>query len=285
MDKIAKIIFLLLVTGGVLNAGFLGLFGKSSKKAAPSGIRASSAAVTSPDEGKYALVVATSAEVNPDDLNNANPVIRRNTVIRLASLKDRKYFKDIARMLDDSDAGVRKITVNSLSIYAEGTDEINRVCGLLLDRLENEKDISVKVMYITALGKFKFSGAVPELEKSMSDSNPLIRTYAVKSLGEINDKATYNSIVKMLDDEVEGIKIESARIIGKNKIKVAQLSLLKYIDYPINSVRLEIIKALGDMGSTEVVRKLEPKLKDSDPSIVSEAESAIKKIRDRNITK
>ena len=214
---------------------------------------------------------------NIDKLTDPDPTVRRNAVIYLGAEKNKANIPTLIRMLDDSNIEVKRAAINSL-VNMKSTRAETRFFAML----KTEKNVSVKVNLISALGDMQAKTAVQALEGLLSDPYPLYRSEALKALGKINDPQTYPGIVNMLKDEAEGVRIMAAQVSAMLKLSEAIPLIAKNTNDGVGAVRRISAQALGELGDISVMADLQKLLTDKDQSVVIAARNAIDHINSKS---
>jgi hypothetical protein len=139
-------------------------------------------------------------------LANADPRVRRETVLALAKLGGPDAVQLILGMLDDPEADVRAATCRALGALKEG-----RALKPLLAILELDQDEEVQVECLRALGQLGDPGAVPLIEKRavpglFSRSTRELRVAAYRALAGIGTPHAKGLLEKAAVDADMGVR-------------------------------------------------------------------------------
>lgn len=177
-----------------------------------------------------------------------NPIVRQNAIIYLGSLKknNNKVIDAIINALNDISEGVRVAACKSLEKKREKR-AVKNIAKVLL----NDKSEIVKEYAAQALGVMYGKGAEDALIIALRDASPLVRITSARSLARLNSK-------RGLNEAINGIKSVDARI------------------------RVMACEIIGLAGNNNSVIFLEQATQDFDRRVQRAAESALKKIKERN---
>jgi HEAT repeat protein len=149
-----------------------------------------------------ALRALGAAEALRDLLNYAEPEIRGMAVTSLAKIGHMESLSDVARLMKDDDAEVRRRAVAFMGDVASENDcEEALVC--LAEALQ-DKETTVRSEALKSLGKIKGERACDLARSALKDQDWQVRYTAVTSLGEIGHNKALDCLVDVMfgpDDE------------------------------------------------------------------------------------
>ncbi len=185
--------------------------------------------------------LAQALRKNRDFVNRAFSDALFRLLPKLSSTQTLKF-------LNDSDARIRRLTVEYLASATQGEPETLAVVTNAL----HDEEVCVRREAAEALGRFRRPESVPVLLEALDDEAWEVRWAAVEALGYIGQNDTVLFVAQRLKDS-HGYVCRAA------------------------------IEALGRIGNTAVAEYLIQELKDEKPYIRSAAKHALKQIGDAQI--
>ena len=174
-----------------------------------------------------------------------------------------------------------QVTAVAASVYAAetagapaATDVVEPLFAALHD-----KDQSVRLSAVEALGEIRDARAVEPLIAALKDEDVDVRASAVRALGEIGDVRAFEPLSAALTDEDANVRFRARQALG-NMGQTAVEPLIAALKDENYAVRLEAATALGDIGDARAVEPLSAALKDEDASVRLSAVTALGRIGD-----
>lgn len=149
-------------------------------------------------------------------LKHKDAHIRAETIKELALNREKSaapYFKEA---LKDKNAQVRTVAAESLAVIKD-TSAVDSI----VDALKNEKDESVRLSLLSALGSIGSISALPTLKQIFADENKEIseRVYAAASLSNFLKPDIFELFVKGLSDSNKRIRKQSLSSLKKMALR------------------------------------------------------------------
>lgn len=143
-------------------------------------------------------------------------------------------------------------------IGAEGY--IEEILEILNDTDENAY---IRASACVALGKTQSESVAPSIIALLEESDPVLRTAAVKALGFYNTLEKNNVITESLRDSYYKVRLEALEKIQENKINDAALSVLyRAKNDPEEVVKFKSIEVLGVLQDSDGIDWMVSELKD-----------------------
>lgn len=175
---------------------------------------------------------------------------RLGAVRALRMLGAREYGMDIARLVTDPDISVRRAAIESVAPL--GVREAIPQLILALDDLERGNRIAA----IHALEAFGASKAVPAMMKKLTDSD---FPYFASGIGVLATQEQCAQVLSLLKAQGPALLPGVLWTVGKTGMREALPEILPMLKRP--DLRSYAIRALGELGSPELVGTLAPFLK------------------------
>jgi hypothetical protein len=186
------------------------------------------------------------------------------------------FYRQNLADLKSWDRNRRKRAVERLQ-KAEPKELKEEITAALLEQLAqaDDKDFSIREQAVQALPNWATADqAVPALVALLADDRLADRS--IKTLGTFKDVRAVEPLLKMVYHY--GFQVEDAlKQIGEP----AEPLLLKHIDDPDEKVQKAIVKALGEVGTEKSKPALEKLARSKDFGLRSDAEDALRKLRQR----
>ena len=130
-----------------------------------------------------------------EETKDENAYIRANAVEALGKINDKQAIPDVTKTLFDDDAVVRQRSAAAL-----GQLNDPKTVGILLNRMTDEKNYTVKTTVVETLGELKDESATTLLLQELSSrANQTYKNTVVFSLGEIADPKALPALTEYLD--------------------------------------------------------------------------------------
>ncbi len=142
---------------------------------------------------------------------------------------------------------------------------------ILIKKLSDESDISMRRTIIGILGGIKDSRAVDPLIELLKDKSDDIRCDAISALGSIKDARAVEPLIELLKDKCDRIRYQAAWSLGSIKDARAIQPLMIALNDKNADVRVCMLSALGMIGDNRASTRVAVFLSDIDFRIQSEA--------------
>lgn len=154
------------------------------------------------------------------------------------------------------------------------------IAAALMDELSQSDDSSVRADVIEALPAWSTADQLfPTFVALAAENDGRVSGAAIKSLGRLRDPRAVATLLSLVDRRAG--EVEDAL---KQMDAAAEDELLARVDDPDEKVRTVVIKSLGEVGTQKSEAALTKQAGSSDFAIKTEAEQALRKIRDRRRT-
>jgi len=190
-----------------------------------------------------------------------NPVYRMYALEAMNYLYDRRFYQILVSLLDDDNKSVRIYALKC--IY---NNQLKQALYLIRKSALNDGDDEVRVNAIEILGKFRDTGSLYVLLKTLSDNNRAVRYESALSLYKLRSVNSAYSISARLfnerDAEIKSVIIDTLVAVRK----VGDVRGLKGVLLNDSNLRLKIkaAYAFGVIKDDRHVRILVRGLKDRD---------------------
>jgi HEAT repeat protein len=145
-----------------------------------------------------------------------------------------------------------------------------------------DSDPLVRSNAVKALGAIKDPRAVKPLIAVLNDNDPLIQRQAVEALGRINDLLALGPLIGVLEDREKKpyVRMSAAEALGSMGDSGAVEPLVAALDDPHWEVRAHAAEALGRIRDPSAVEPLIAALQDQDATVRGNAADGLAKMRD-----
>jgi len=166
-------------------------------------------------------------------LTNDNPDVRESVAMVLGQIGDKRAIEPLVLCLKDKIANIQKAAADALEKlnYKPSNQDEEIIYCIAKRNLEEIKKIGPP--------------AVDPLIRCLKDENPLVRSFAAKSLGEIRDKRSVESLIVCLSDKDFNVAVSAA-------------ISLKNLDYEPSNLNEKIIYLIVENNWEELVGIGEP---------------------------
>lgn len=273
--RYAKLLLLLIFLSGIC-AGCLGqdpLKARAEKLIGSLGNEDKDVAYAS----TYALIDIGEPAVSPliEALKDENPQVRSFAALALGEIRDTKAVEPLIEILDDPSPEVRMNAAYSLGQIGD-VKAVEPLIKLLKD--ENGEVVRFTVI---ALGLLKDQRATEPICEVMdrddarirNEDNPDIRQEAVNALGEIGDPSCIDTLLGLLDDKELGYS--AASTLGNFKSEETFEKVTKKLKNSNPTVRTNAIVVLEYNRDPAAVSLLIKMLNDKAPEVRKEATLAL----------
>lgn len=219
-------------------------------------------------------------------LNSDSSEERRDALMRLGAMRVPEASRVALAGLSDSDAMVRAVAASALlSLPAE-----ERVAALV--PLLSEKDEFVRREVVYALGHTKSRRATTVLiERLQTDKEESVKAAAIVALGEIGDETAVVPLSAVLAPELSGSKKgkreknvfilrAAAEALGRIKSQAGTPALIAALknEKLDSDIRREAARSLGRIRDPSAIAALQNASSATDPYLAATAVEALKKI-------
>lgn len=150
-----------------------------------------------------------------------------------------------------------------MSVFDQFPDDVE-VRDFIVDQLSEEPNASRRDGLILVLGKRKFKGLIPIIEKELNSGNPerlFSKTRMYLALGDIGGEQAFDLLVKSLDKEKDSSgKAMILRGIGVTKHAGAKVFLLSHVKEDPGQYGAAALRGLEFLGDPSVIPVLEGEL-------------------------
>jgi HEAT repeat protein len=195
-----------------------------------------------------------SFEALIEALEDDSSVVRRQVVIALGKIGDEGAVEPMARLLDDEDPGVRFYIPVTLDMIAEasgpGAAGMEKIVDSLHKAVKNEM-AQVRVAATNILGKMEDETSIDLLIELLADDNSYVKTSTTNALIKIGEPVV-PKLIDVLDNEAENIPLPPTDLVGdkigdRYKKELAKRAALQ-------------VSAASILGSIEDPRAIKPLL-------------------------
>ncbi|MBI1976160.1 MAG: HEAT repeat domain-containing protein [Candidatus Omnitrophica bacterium] len=173
-----------------------------------------------------------------------------------------------------------KALIREWSAYTLGAMKAVAAVDSLIQLVQNDEKISVRLEAVSALGAIGDARAIPVLVVALGDEAKNVRDNAWDGLKKFKE-AAIPELLKGLRYENMLVRSRAADLLGEMKAVAAVDSLIQLVQGDKeSSVRSAAVNALGAIGDVRVLPVLVTAFGDSDSSVRSEARETIKGFRE-----
>ena len=211
-------------------------------------------------------------------LKDESEYTRRSAVEILNEVCDADSVKDLLTALKDDDWWVRSRAGDALAEIG-GPKVINSVLELVKDEDEEIRRTAIEI-----LNQTKDQHAVDTLIRATDDADWWVRERAVDALARIGDPKALPKLVAMLGQnaKTDPVVVRALGKIGSADVIAKIVPMLKSTEREIQVEAIKAISNLADEKHAETVRSLMQEIKKSDDrTIINSADNAIKEIDSR----
>ncbi|MEH2356878.1 HEAT repeat domain-containing protein [Nostoc sp.] len=196
-------------------------------------------------------------------------VSRKAAIKALGQMQAKEVVPQVAKLLKDSDGGVRGAAIEALG-QMQAKEVVPQVVLLLKD-----SDSGVRKAAAEALGQMQAKEVVPQVVHLLTNPDGGVRGAAIEALGQMQAKEQAPQVAKLLKDSDGGVRGAAIEALGQMQVKevVPQVALL--VTNSNVDARYAAIKALGQMQAKEQIPKLVQLLEDSQGVIRDAAVKAL----------
>ncbi|MEH2036196.1 HEAT repeat domain-containing protein [Nostoc sp.] len=196
-------------------------------------------------------------------------VSRKGAAEALGQMQAKEKIPQVAKLLKDSDGGVRGAAIEALG-QMQAKEQAPEVVLLLKD-----SDSGVRKAAAEALGQMQAKEVVSQVVHLLKDSDGGVRGAAIEALGQMQAKEVAPQVAKLLKDSDGGVRGAAIEALGQMQAKevVPQVALL--VTNPNVDARYAAIKALGQMQAKEQIPILVQLLKNPEGVIRDAAVKAL----------
>jgi HEAT repeat protein len=207
-------------------------------------------------------------------LQKDNPYARRNSVLALGIIQNRKALKPLLSVLKDESFEVREKTVWALVSLKENRRAVLPLIGSLSD-----KNSGVRERAAWALGAIGDERAVLSLLLATQDESASVRERATWALGNFKNDITVNPLIGALQDENASVREKAAWALGTTKAKRAVDYLIEALKDESAEVRERAAWSLGVIKDEIALNDLAIAAKDVNSKVRKRASKAINLIK------
>lgn|GEM_PF-983779 len=157
-----------------------------------------------------------SFEALIESLEDDSSVVRRQVVIALGKIGDEDAVEPMAGLLEDEDPGVRFYIPVTLDMIAEASGPGAAGMGKIVDSLhkavKNEM-AQVRVAATNILGKMEDETSMDLLIELLADDNSYVKTSTTNALIKIGEPVV-PKLIQVLDNEAENISLPLTDLVG-----------------------------------------------------------------------
>jgi HEAT repeat protein len=167
----------------------------------------------------------------------------------LSMVGGEKAAAELLKLLEDPNPRVRREAV-----YALAGMKFKQGEQIIIDRIKEETDLSLRDALIGLAGQIKSKKAIPEIKKIMNDADNYTRSGILYAIGEIGDKGEGKYVAGFLKDPVRNVKLAAVTSLGQLKYKKATRDLLNLLeDERYESSWYAVIEALVEIDDRDAV--------------------------------
>lgn len=137
-------------------------------------------------------------------LSDTSDRVRAGAVLGILGQGAVEAVPDLKKMLSDSDAFVRVVTIMALC-------DLDLSSGPLIAPLLNDSDERVRSYACTALAGLHYRDAIPSMRTLLNDPDTMVRAGACYALGRLGDTASESKLMEATDDSDISVRYEAAR--------------------------------------------------------------------------
>ncbi len=207
-------------------------------------------------EMRYSLMLPGVAGVDPS--TQAHRLVFGNTDVRLKSIRDiatlgKRAVPVIRDFLDDRETMVRETAVDAM-VAAGGRS----VVPALEDLLKREKDTNVVFSVLHALGSVPSKRGLGILCSYLENADEDLVIVSLQSITDLKSKTAGESVGKCLGDSRWRVRVAALQAAGKLQLKELSGKVESMLADPDEFVRAAAVRSLKEVGSADIVKRLEP---------------------------
>lgn len=193
---------------------------------------------------KAVMMKASKRFSDTQEMKNA---LLGNIIIAESPVKEEKTQADILlEELASPDANLRYIVIKSLEKYIKNS----KVSDVLINLLEKEQDLIVRIEIITILSKLEDRKLIATFNKTLGEEHPEIRLTSIEALERFRDSSSPEPLIKALSYKETQINLKAAKLL---------------IDFKEKKALPELFKLLQRQTEPEIVEELEKGIDRIDP--------------------
>lgn len=175
--------------------------------------------------------------------DESSAFVRAAAAAKLGAAKDPTDLKDLSKLLDDPDPGVRDSVLKILSQY---TDDVSKA---QLRSFLDDDDVYRREAAAQLIGVWQWKESSPALAARVKDKDPRVRVQVVKSLGRIGDASTAGAIIDAAHDADARVRLAVAEALTNVAFEQVLPTLHKLSEDENAEVRQAAIEALRKRSS------------------------------------
>jgi len=211
-------------------------------------------------------------------LKDENEYARRSAVEVLNEIAEPNTIRHLLNAIEDDDWWVRSRAADALATIG-GPKVMDAVLQLIRDQNENIRRSAIEI-----LNQTKDERAVNHLIEATRDEDWWVRERAADALGEIGDPKAVSALSKMLDEDARSVPA-ALRALGKLGSEQVLASVLPLLNSPEKEIRLEAVNAIAKLTSERtadtIKAKLQPLMSGADETLARVASDAVVRIDNR----
>jgi len=211
-------------------------------------------------------------------LKDENEYARRSAVEVLNEVADPSSIRHLLNAIEDDDWWVRSRASDALATIG-GPKVMDAVLQLIRDQNENIRRSAIEI-----LNQTKDERAVSHLIEATRDDDWWVRERAADALGEIGDPKATPALTKMLAGDARSVPA-ALRALGKLGSEQVLATLLPLLERPEKEIRVEAVNAISKLTSEKtadtIKSKLQPLMSGADETIARVAADAVVRIDNR----
>ena len=216
-----------------------------------------------------------------DVLKDESEYARRSAVEVLNEIADPKTIRHLLQAIEDEDWWVRSRASDALAAIG-GPKVMNAVLELIRDDNENVRRSAIEI-----LNQTKDANAVNHLMEAVQDDDWWVRERAADALGEIGDTKAVPVLVNMLNGDARSVPA-ALRALGRLGSADVVAKIMPLIDRGEKEIRVEAVNALAKLAdgqlATTIKAKLQPLAIGADETLARIAADAVVRIDNRYST-
>lgn len=174
--------------------------------------------------------------------------VRQAAVLAIGNIADLlSTEKDLIRMLEDEDKGVKNATIRTLGKLKSGNAK-----EMLINVLNDKNEIMVKDA-IWALGEIGDSSVRFKLYELLSptsgNNSTVIKQEIMIALEKLHESDSIPYLVELFNDKDDTIKLNAAKTLAKLKSNEGQKYTIELLTNPDRNLRYQAVEMLGDIGN------------------------------------
>ncbi len=211
-------------------------------------------------------------------LKDENEYARRSAVEVLNEVADPSTIRHLLNAIEDDDWWVRSRASDALATIG-GPKVMDAVLQLIRDQNENIRRSAIEI-----LNQTKDVRAVDHLIAATRDDDWWVRERAADALGEIGDPKASAALTQMLGGDARSVPA-ALRALGKLGSEQVLAALLPLLERPEKDIRVEAVNAISKLTSEKTAEtikgKLQPLMSGADETIARVAADAVVRIDNR----